>query len=225
MEVFGSKLRYYRKLRRLTQAELSRQVGVAPAYISQIESGLRIPSLPVARRFARVLSVDIEVLLGDSRKPDLADDTLSHSEKLELLRQLTMAVESEIDEGTRELDPETYPGSTVRRLHSTEATAVRAYTFRATTPEEQADFRSHDGNEEIYCAVGTLQVKVDEEVLHLSQGETAQFDAPRAHAVTGSPGSVAISTVSPPVTRENLRVRMDVRGSDTDRRASVKARS
>jgi len=49
MEEFGKHLRSCRKQRRMTQTELARIVGVAPAYVSQIESSLRMPILKVAK--------------------------------------------------------------------------------------------------------------------------------------------------------------------------------
>ena len=64
MDEFGKNLRFYRKQRRQTQTELANRVGVAPAYVSQIESALRMPSLKVARRFAEALNVELPVLLG-----------------------------------------------------------------------------------------------------------------------------------------------------------------
>ena len=64
MEEFGKHLRYSRKQRRMTQTELAHIVGVAPAYVSQIESSLRMPSLKVAKRFADALGVELPALLG-----------------------------------------------------------------------------------------------------------------------------------------------------------------
>jgi|SRR6185437_7039233 len=50
----------------LSQSELGRMADVTSAAISQIEKGVRIPSLIVARKLAKALHVSVEELTGDS---------------------------------------------------------------------------------------------------------------------------------------------------------------
>ena len=44
-QVLGERIRHYRKLNNVTQAELAEKLGVAPRYIGNIEQGNRKPSL------------------------------------------------------------------------------------------------------------------------------------------------------------------------------------
>jgi len=49
----------------LTQAALAERAHYGPPQISQIERGVREPSLPVLRRLARVLRVEPGDLIGE----------------------------------------------------------------------------------------------------------------------------------------------------------------
>lgn len=56
------------KLRReeydLTQSELAKRIGVTPSYVNYVESGTRIPSVPVLIKLADALNVSIDELVG-----------------------------------------------------------------------------------------------------------------------------------------------------------------
>jgi transcriptional regulator with XRE-family HTH domain len=56
-------LKDHRLALKLSQRELARRLGVAPAYVSAIESDRRRPSLPLVRPFADVLGLNLETLL------------------------------------------------------------------------------------------------------------------------------------------------------------------
>ena len=67
-ERIGSK----RKELGITQAELASRAGVTPAAISQIESGARIPMLPVLQQIAKALVVSLDYLAGQSDSTDVS---------------------------------------------------------------------------------------------------------------------------------------------------------
>lgn len=52
------RVRKRREEKGITGADLARRVGVSPAYVSQIEKGIRVPDVPVAVRIAHVLEDD-----------------------------------------------------------------------------------------------------------------------------------------------------------------------
>lgn len=59
------RVRYYRKLRSMTQSQLAERVGVTQAYICSLENGKRTnPSLQLLLRIARELGVTVEELTG-----------------------------------------------------------------------------------------------------------------------------------------------------------------
>lgn len=53
----------------LKQGQLAELAGVTPSAISQIENGLRVPSIPVLDRIASVLKVSLDYLTGKSEEP------------------------------------------------------------------------------------------------------------------------------------------------------------
>lgn len=60
-----SPIRVWRDHRGLTQTLLAEQAGIDKTYLSQLESGRKSGSVAVLRRLARVLSVDIDDLVGE----------------------------------------------------------------------------------------------------------------------------------------------------------------
>lgn len=64
-DVFGRKLRAYRKLKHWTQSELADQVGVSIAIIGSLERGTRRPTADLVRKFQEVLQVSEQELYGD----------------------------------------------------------------------------------------------------------------------------------------------------------------
>lgn len=60
----GQALRTWRGRRGLTQRDLAKRVAVSPAYIAQLELGIRRnPSLAIVKRLARALGVEVMELL------------------------------------------------------------------------------------------------------------------------------------------------------------------
>lgn len=66
----GENLRRHRKLAELTQEELGARARVSAKYLSEIENGIRNPSLDVVHRIALALKIDITELVSFS---DMAD--------------------------------------------------------------------------------------------------------------------------------------------------------
>ncbi len=204
MDEFGKHLRFYRKQRRMTQTELANAVGVAPAYVSQIESALRMPSLKVAKKFADALRVDLPTLLGTAEETP-APDRLSDSEKLEMLRSLIRSVEFDLESRPSREETEPQPGAVGTQVSDGEGSVIRLYRY-GEEPYRLDHLRSHPGEETVYCAAGRIQVVVEKEERILAAGEAFTFDSERPHAILGEPGSVAVSTASPPPTSATLRL-------------------
>ena len=67
---FGRRIREERKKLNLTQEKLAEDVNLSTAYIGQIESGERSPTLESIVAIANRLSVTVDYLLTDSVNPD-----------------------------------------------------------------------------------------------------------------------------------------------------------
>jgi transcriptional regulator with XRE-family HTH domain len=62
----GERLRFYRQAKGKTQAVVAGLAGVTEDYLSQIERGLKTPTIALLHRFAKILGVRISDLLGES---------------------------------------------------------------------------------------------------------------------------------------------------------------
>jgi DNA-binding XRE family transcriptional regulator len=58
-----SAIRVYREYRKMTQDALAARAGISKPYLSQLENGLRTPSVAVARKLAKCLRVDLDDLI------------------------------------------------------------------------------------------------------------------------------------------------------------------
>ena len=105
MQPIGRNIRTLRQLQGVTQTKLAARVGVAPAYISQIESMSRVPSVRVTHRIAEALGTTVGALLGE--KPDAGPDgRLSKLEQLQLLKRLVLQLEAELEEAESHRNPD-----------------------------------------------------------------------------------------------------------------------
>jgi len=71
--ILGKRITEERKRRGMKKYHLAEKTGISPSSISQIEHGLRNPTIPVLSRIAEAFSVSIDYLIGKSEKPELED--------------------------------------------------------------------------------------------------------------------------------------------------------
>ena len=64
----GSKILYYRRIRKMTQLELATAVGISESYLSKIERGknISVSSLSIFLSIVKELGVKVEDILGDA---------------------------------------------------------------------------------------------------------------------------------------------------------------
>ena len=60
-------VKVFREHRGLTQRQLAERLGVAALYISQMENGRRRGSMSLLRKIARVLDVELDLLVMDAK--------------------------------------------------------------------------------------------------------------------------------------------------------------
>ncbi|MEK6808766.1 MAG: helix-turn-helix transcriptional regulator [Nanoarchaeota archaeon] len=100
-ELLGGRIKELRKLKRLSQEELSEKVDIDPKHLSRIEVGRGFPSLDTLERLAVSLNVELKDFFEfspETRNPKelkkLIGDMLNDSDedKLRLLAKLVRAV-------------------------------------------------------------------------------------------------------------------------------------
>jgi transcriptional regulator with XRE-family HTH domain len=103
MQPIGRNIKTLRQLQGVTQTKLARRVGVAPAYISQIESMSRVPSVRVTHRIAEALGTTVGTLLGEAEAG--IHGRLTKAEQLQLLKRLVLELEAELDAASPAAQP------------------------------------------------------------------------------------------------------------------------
>jgi len=67
------KLRNQRRKKGLSQAELARQIGVTPNYISLIEKGKKVPAVKTINKLALALDIPASSLLENDLRKELSN--------------------------------------------------------------------------------------------------------------------------------------------------------
>lgn len=88
----GDRIRKYRKINKLTQKQLSSQLGLTPKMVSFYECNERIPPIDIIIKLSEIFSISSDYLLGISSDQSLPSmqNSLSSEEKtiLNLYRSL-----------------------------------------------------------------------------------------------------------------------------------------
>jgi len=187
----GQKIRGFRNRGGLTMDALASTVGVSRSLISQVERGIASPSITTLRGIAGALGVPMAALFLDAES-DGDGTTDSFGRQLVVRAQsrkrmfvnrarfvyelLTPDVEREIEFIRGELKP------------------------GATIPPESGAYVTHPGEENVYCAEGTLVFQVGRDEFVLEAGDSISFDCMVPHRVEnrGSVDAILIAAVHPP---------------------------
>lgn len=90
----GERLRFYRQAQNKKQVVVAGLAGVTEDYLSQIERGLKTPTIHLLHRFARILGVSTSALLGE---PNFEQDSPIHPVASSINRVL---LSTEVSAGT-----------------------------------------------------------------------------------------------------------------------------
>lgn len=72
--LFGKRLRYLRKKRKLTMKEFGAKFGIAESTISGYENSFRFPDIKTIESFADFFEVTVDFLIGRSESPTFTKD-------------------------------------------------------------------------------------------------------------------------------------------------------
>ena len=67
--IIGNNIKYYRKLRHMTQEVLAEKLDVTPNYVSYLERGIKIPSIELLTRIADLFQINPACLLMKEEQP------------------------------------------------------------------------------------------------------------------------------------------------------------
>jgi len=94
--MFKDMLKYLRSSRNISQAELSKAIGVSPSAIGMYETGEREPNFEIEEKIADYFNVSLDVLRGKSEPVQQLDfDKLSESNQARLLAYYQALIDSQ----------------------------------------------------------------------------------------------------------------------------------
>jgi transcriptional regulator with XRE-family HTH domain len=203
MPSVGENIRYFREQASMTQMSLARSVGVAPPYISQLEAGVRVPSLGVARKVAGALGVDVALLIGGKAagEPRRLTRTQKANMLMTLLRDLEEGSTAAAIKGRDAVGM--MDSIEMRELHS-EDSSFEIFHGTVVDAKQKPTLRSHTGYEVVLCLKGELEVIVDRKRTKLAPGESLGIHGEEPHATRGRHGAEAIFLYVPGAPRDAL---------------------
>ena len=96
--MFKDMMKYLRTSRNISQAELSKAIGVSPSAIGMYETGEREPSFEIEEKIADYFNVSLDTLRGKAPKRNSVDiDKLTTDNKNRLLAYYQALLDSQGD--------------------------------------------------------------------------------------------------------------------------------
>lgn len=94
--MFKDMLKYLRASHNISQAELSKAIGVSPSTIGMYETGEREPSFEIEEKIADYFNVSLDTLRGKSTADPIIDiDKLSELNQTRLLAYYQALIDSQ----------------------------------------------------------------------------------------------------------------------------------
>ena len=183
MQNLGKRLRALRGQRDLTLVQLGQQVSLSASYLSQIERGVTMPSLPRLTALARALDVGVGYFF---------EDAVSSPCVVRANRGTRLGEPTDITVELLSADPSNKTIQPYRIACQPGSSRHRPSTF----PGEECGF----------VLKGQLTVKVGEESFVLEAGDSIHYQRLQPHSWRndGEGECVAIWAVSPPISEAEL---------------------
>ncbi len=179
----GADMRQLRKARRLKLAELADASGKSVSFLSKIERGLARPSIAALQDIAEALGVEIGWFFQTDGPAPF--DERPYIVRAGRRRRLAYSSVTSTDY----LGMEDYLLSA--NLDGQLALGVTRYAPGASSGD---DLYSHDGEEAGLVLEGEIELKLDDDVFHLSAGDSFSFPSNILHRFS-NPGAVTAVVV------------------------------
>jgi transcriptional regulator with XRE-family HTH domain len=162
MESLGREIQRKRKDAGLTLRALAARIAVTSSFLSQIEKGKALPSLPTLKKLADALETTVSVLVAEEGKP----------RRSPVLRRVERkAVE----------DPSTDPATQVLTTPDNwKMMEPMLFTFKERTAPSTVRYR-HVGDEFAIVLKGSLKVILKNDEYLLEQGDSIYFSSGIPH--------------------------------------------
>lgn len=162
-ETLGERLRFLRRDRGLSIADLARLSAVPPSTISKIENGLLNPSLVHAINLASALDANLGFLVDRSRTRHASYTIVRRAQRGRRdFPEMSMVLE--------DLNIGFVPGVLEARIGTISPGA-----------HSGSEYMSHPGEELVHVLAGSIAFDLDGLEQHLAQGDTIHFKCDRPH--------------------------------------------
>jgi transcriptional regulator with XRE-family HTH domain len=183
VDSLGRRLRALRKERGLTLAQLGQQVGLSASYLSQIERGAIMPSLPKLTAISRVLGVEVRCFFEEDTPPCVV-----RSSQGKILRE---------------------GGQILIELLSADPAGKNIFPYRvACQPGASCEQPSmYHGEECAFVLAGQLTVTLGDETIVLNAGDSIHYQRhqPRSWKNEGDRECIVIWAACPPIKEDELQ--------------------
>lgn len=172
----AKKIKALRSNKNLTLAELSKNSNVSKGLLSKIENSRTIPSLPVFLGIVNALGITLKDFFDGM-------DLLRGKDYLLIKKEDQQIIHKEEREGFsyRFLLSQSVPGSSMEMVLLT------------VQPGARSKPTITDGHEVKFILSGQCDYYINEEIIHLDEGDTLYFDASKPHMpVNRSPSPVVM---------------------------------
>lgn len=151
-------LRTVRRQRGLTLERLAEQAGLTKSYLSKIEREQASPSIAVAIKVARVLDVDVAQLFSERTDEEkiVADRTADRAGDRQRYRALAAGLLGK---------------------------SMSPFVVRPAGRASRDAHPLHAGQEFVFVHTGTVELQYGDQVLTLTTGDSAYFDASISHRI------------------------------------------
>lgn len=157
----GARLRELRVSSRLTLETAAARVGLSPAHLSRLETGLRQPSLPVLLGLSRAYGQPVAALLGETTS---APEPVLRADSTESWQA----------------------GGWTYRPVGVRGRAMQPIRIHIPVDVQHQVVRVHPGEEWLYTLKGRLILGLDDEQHTLKPGDAAHFDSMRPHRLSAA---------------------------------------
>jgi transcriptional regulator with XRE-family HTH domain len=165
VDVFSmsERLRNLRIEHRLSLNQLAKQAGLTKGFLSQVERGLKAPSISSLLRLSQVYRLSIGALLDDPKPVEPAYSLVRRNERKKFAREGSLY-------GYR------YESLAFRKKRK------RMEPFIVSPPlRVPRRFFEHKGDEMVYVLSGQIEIQLGSEKIRLVPGDCVYFDAETPH--------------------------------------------
>lgn len=183
MQDLGERLKALRNEQGLTLVQLGQQAGLSASYLSQIERGVAMPSLPRLAAIARALDVEVAYFFED----DMTSPSPIRSNQGRRLKGTADAIV--------ELMSADLPGA-----------KIQPYRLVCQPGASREHPPTHPGEVCGFVLKGQLTVTVGEEMFVLKAGDSIHYETHQPHSWRneGDEECIVVWVASPPISKAEL---------------------